>query len=286
MGDTVAPRIMGGAIRRAVVLVVAAGLATGSAVGGAAGAEPAVGGVEIGATADAGADLAAEMSDAQIVAYIDRVYADLFGRGVDPSGLATWSEALRSGTPRRAVADSITGSDEFRAGLITDAYLSYLDREPDPAGLADWLQRMRAGLTIQQLEAGFVGSPEYFARSGGTNESFVQTLYWDLLGRPCAQDEFYYWLGRLLGGVFTSSTTPPTTRPVIPEQMSRDAIALGFLLSTERLSTDIDGDYQWLLGRSLDPSGQRTWVAAIQNGIRYEAVIGSIISSDEYVSNL
>ena len=57
---------------------------------------------------------------------------------------------------------------------------------------------------------------------------------------------------------------------------------MGFLLSTERLSTVVDGHYRHLLGRGIDPSGQGTWVGILQAGGRDEAIIGGIIASEEY----
>ena len=64
--------------------------------------------------------------------------------------------------------------------------------------------------------------------------------------------------------------------------MGRSKVAMGFLLSTERLRTVVNGYYLHLLGRSIDPSGQRTWVEILQRGGRNEAIIGGIIASGEY----
>lgn len=224
---------------------------------------------------------------AETNAYIDAVYLDLFGRHPDPTGLATWGTALLSGTPRRAVADAITNSDEFRTGLITDAYDMYLGRDPEPAGLANWLQRMREGLTIQQMEAGILGSDEYFAGAGMSDGTFIQHLYVDVLGRNCSQDEQFFWQSRLWGmWVAKDLASLPPLRTPPPRKMSRAEIALAFLLSTELLTSQLDADYQYLLGRTIDPSGSATWVGAIQNGVRYEQVIGSIVASDEYYSTI
>ncbi|MCL3862698.1 DUF4214 domain-containing protein [Actinotalea sp. K2] len=239
------------------------------------------------AEAQVATSVLAGMDDAKIKAYIALVYADLFGRAVDPTGLATWSAALRSGTPPRAVADSITGSDEFRTGLITGAYEDYLGRAPERAGSTFWLQRMREGMTVQQLEAGFLGSDEYFLSvADGVDQYFIRSLYRDVLGRSPGDEEFYYWLSRLWGVRVGNGLDTVRPRPPAPPKMSREQIALAFLLSTERLAVDVDADYQWLLGRRLDASGRTTWVTAIQSGVRYESVIGSIISSQEYMSYL
>jgi Domain of unknown function (DUF4214) len=274
-------------LRRVTTVAVGLGLAAGVGVGPAgaveAAAAPAVG----TSVAQAPAVMAAAMTDEQIEAYIIAVYSDLFGRTPDPVGLATWTTALASGVPLRAVADSITGSAEFRFGLIGDAYQAFLQRDPDPAGQLDWLNRMGRGLTIQQLAAGFLASAEYYNRSNPGNVAgtvdvdelaqWIFDVYVDVLEREPGDDEIFHWISEMYPEETGRGTGPG---------LSREQVAMAFLMSTERLSTDIDAEYQWLLGRGLDPAGQSTWVTHIQNGTRFEAVIGSIISSPEYLSSL
>lgn len=207
---------------------------------------------------------AAASTSPTIENYVVSVYGDLFGREPDESGLATWTSALANGTPRIAVANAITSSPEFRSGLISGAYEVYLGRGPDAEGLAFWLRNMSAGMTIEQLDAGFISSDEYWSGAGGTSADWVRALYADVLGREAGVDEVGFWLGQLGRGA------------------SRAQVAMGFLLSTEYLSSVVDGYYMWLLGRSLDPTGRSTWVSAIQHGARDEQIIGGIIASDEY----
>src|SRR5665648_601417 len=103
-----------GARRRTAVRVAAiamsvlmAGTATAQT------AEAAVpGSVQVGTVGTAAA------SSAAIESYVSAVYRDLFGRSPDPSGLRTWTNALLTGTPRVAVANSITSSAEYRLSLI------------------------------------------------------------------------------------------------------------------------------------------------------------------------
>ncbi|WP_158370922.1 DUF4214 domain-containing protein [Cellulosimicrobium cellulans] len=196
--------------------------------------------------------------------YVTRVYEDLFDRQPDPQGLTTWTSGLAAGTPRVAVANAITYSDEYRSRLIAATYQTYLGRGPDPAGAAGWLDGMRAGSTIQQLEVGFVASDEYYAKAGGTDTAWVGRLYQHVLGRSAAPSEIRGWTTGLARGA------------------SRSQVALGFLVSTEHLTTVVDGYYVDLLGRHIDATGARSWVAAIQAGTRVEAIIGGIIASDEY----
>lgn len=198
-----------------------------------------------------------------VEAYITRVYLDLFGRSVDSGGLATWAAALMSGTPRVAVANAITGSTEYRSGLIQESYRRYLERSADRAGLAFWLEEMQRGRTIGDMESGFLASDEYYLQAGGDDAQWVRELYRHVLGRSAASAEVTFWVGQV-------------------RAQGRYGVARGFLHSTEHLTTVIDGYYQDLLGRRIDPSGRRTWVTAIQTGTRLEQVIGAIVGSDEY----
>lgn len=200
--------------------------------------------------------------------YVARVYSDLFGRQPDPVGLATWTQALDSGTPRIAVANAITYSPEYRTRLIADSYATFLGRQPDAVGAAGWLRAMQAGMIIQEMESGFLASPEHYATSGGTDPAWVTRLYQQVLHRTPGQSEVASWTTALARGA------------------SRQQVAMGFLLSTEHLTTVVDGHYVHLLGRHIDPTGARSWVGDIQRGARVEAVIGGIIASTEYYGRL
>jgi hypothetical protein len=203
-------------------------------------------------------------SDGEMRAYVRSVYSDLFGRTPDAAGLAGWTRALSTGTPRVAVANSITSSAEYRGGLISGVYDEFLGRSPDAGGAAGWLDAMGRGLTIQGLESGFLASDEYYAQAGGTDAGWVQRLYQHVLGREASPSEVDAWVAALAGGA------------------NRQTVSFGFVLSTERLSTVVSGYYTDLLGRGIDGVGRTGWVSAIQRGLRTEEIIGGIIASDEY----
>ena len=203
-------------------------------------------------------------SEVSVSRYVTRVYSDLFNRRPDPGGLSTWTRALNTGTPRVAVANAITSSTEYRGNLITGVYREFLGREPEAAGKAGWLAAMEAGMTIQSMEAGFLSSPEYYMKAGGTDEAWIKQLYQHVLNRAPATSEVQSWLG------------------VLAQGHGRSHVARGFVLSTERLTTVVNGYYQAFLGRGIDPTGLATWVGALQRGARSEAIIGGIIASDEY----
>lgn len=234
--------------RRAAALSVLCALVAGLLVGGA----------------PAGAH--ASDSPAVVRAYVTKVYLDLFGRAPDPTGLATWTNALQTGTPYSAVANSITASREFRAGLIDQSYRAYLDRSSEPAGLESWITAMNQGMHIEQMQAGFIASPEFFAASDSNDVRWITRLYEKVLGRSPASSEVTGWVTALAQG------SSPTQ------------VAVGFLYSTEHLTAVVNGYYLSLLGRGIDPTGAQSWVTALQNGARDEQIIAGIVASDEYRS--
>ena len=82
------------------------------------------------------------------------------------------------------------------------------------------------GLTDQQLEAGFIASDEFFAKSGGTDATWVNALYQSLLGRPADPSGEAFWTQQLANGV------------------TRDSVAFGFADSTEREGQLVESDYE------------------------------------------
>jgi len=199
-----------------------------------------------------------------VQSYVSKVYQDLFHRTPDPTGLTNWTASLRGGQPYSSVANSITASDEYRSRMIVATYNRYLGRGAEPSGLAFWLKQMANGRHIEQVQAGFISSDEFFLQQGGTSAGWVTGLYRTVLNRDPAQSEVDYWVQKQQAG------------------MDRASVALGFLYSTEHLTTVVDGYYHDLLGRGIDPTGRDTWVGQLQSGHRDEEIIGSIIASQEY----
>lgn len=197
--------------------------------------------------------------------YVHMVYRDLLDRFADPEGVVGWARALEGGTPLWAVANGITGSDEYRGRLIDETYRRYLGRGAEPAGLAGWLRAMRSGYHIEQIQAGFIASDEFYVRYGSTPTGWVTGLYQTVLLRDPAQQEVDAWVAALARGA------------------SRTDVALGFLYSSEHLAEVVDGYYVHLLGRHIDATGRAGWVGAIQNGHRDEEIIAGIVASPEYL---
>jgi hypothetical protein len=96
--------------------------------------------------------------------FLNALYADVFGHGVDPQGQATWSQALANGSSRPAVAAAIFASTEYLQDLVESYYLWFLRRSADANGLAGWVAALQRGMTAERVMAAFIGSDEYFSR--------------------------------------------------------------------------------------------------------------------------
>lgn len=95
--------------------------------------------------------------------------------------------------------------------------------------------------------------------------AFVQTLYFNLLGRTAASSEVSFWTS-----VFNGS--------------GQGAVASGILNSTESYNTIVNNLYIQLLGRTADSGGLSFWTSILQGGGTLETVEAGILASTEYIN--
>jgi hypothetical protein len=96
--------------------------------------------------------------------WLSAVYLDVLGRGIDPSGLANWTQQLNAGVSRTAVANSILLSAEANTRLVEGFYLQYLGRPSDPSGLQGFVGQLTAGVSEESVIQQIVTSDEFFNR--------------------------------------------------------------------------------------------------------------------------
>src|SRR5262249_10561483 len=78
--------------------------------------------------------------------FLQALYADVLGRGLDPSGQATFGGMLNAGISRGTVAMIVLSSTEALNRLVQAAYQHYLRRPADPNGLLHFRQLLQQGL--------------------------------------------------------------------------------------------------------------------------------------------
>jgi hypothetical protein len=179
-------------------------------------------------------------------ATVAELYVDLLGRSVDQSGLQTYSAMLSSGTPIRDVITAIVSSPEFQQKAVNDLYLKYLGRTADPSGLASSVALYQSG-GQEAVIANLVGSDEFYAKAGGTNDSFLAVLYQSVLGRPIDPTGQADFLRQFAFGV------------------SRDMMVRQLLESPEGSALQVNAAYENYLGREADPAGIQSWSPTINS---------------------
>jgi hypothetical protein len=97
------------------------------------------------------------------------------------------------------------------------------------------------------------------------NESFVQALYGDLLGRSGSTAELDYWANQL-----------PT--------LGQQGVVQSITHSAETEGHFVDGIYAQMLGRGADADGRSYWVNYLANGGTLEGMIGGFAGSAEFAA--
>jgi hypothetical protein len=196
--------------------------------------------------------------------FVGSAFEDVLERDVDPSSFQFFVNLLQGGASRGAVALTLTHSAEYLEDLIRQAYEHFLGRDPDDPGLAFWLSAMQGGLTLERLESDFIGSPEFFEHSGGTNQLFVDHMYFDLLGRAPDTAGELFWVNALTGGA------------------NPGLVALGFAGSDEHEAIIVRDDYLTFLNRAPAQNEVNFWVNQFEHGMNNENVVAGFVGSNEF----
>lgn len=180
-------------------------------------------------------------------AYIGAVHELFLGRAATTAEIEAWCGSIAEGN-RDALTTELSVSDEWAGVQIAELYRKILGRAPEASGREYWLGQVRQGLRIEDMATYFYGGAEYFARTGQTQQGFVERLYLDLLGRPADTDGRDYWAGLLDDGAIT-----------------RTGAAEDFYQSIESRSSRVRSLYRAILGRSPDSAGGAYWAEELRS---------------------
>ena len=109
--------------------------------------------------------------------FVDAMYQSRLGRAFDPTGEASWLNALgddSSGNPTHAatlihaqVINDFLYSAESLDRLVEGYYEVFLQRQADPAGLAGWVKELQDGLPFLTIDEEFLASDEFYNKAAG-----------------------------------------------------------------------------------------------------------------------
>jgi uncharacterized delta-60 repeat protein len=97
--------------------------------------------------------------------FLAALYHDALGRAIDPSGQASWGQALAQGASRTDVALAVLGSAEADGVTVDRLYQRFLGRPADDFGRTAFTGALQQGASNDAVIADIVGSPEYFDRA-------------------------------------------------------------------------------------------------------------------------
>lgn len=149
------------------------------------------------------------------------VYADLDGDGIYSKVMESYAPVTQANaTPSvpldtqvstaLATADrnlvTVFGDD----GVVDDVYRIYkaaFNREADTDGLGYWTAQVKFGASLTDISQSFVNSDELSSRYGEdlSDESFVQALYQNVLGRSPDSEGEQHWVQKLASSELTEA---------------------------------------------------------------------------------
>jgi len=134
---------------------------------------------------------------------VQHYYQAYLGRPADPSGLATFVNALGAGTTDEQVLALLLGSPEYlqrngntTSGFLDALYLNVLGRQIDPSGDATFTAQLNAGVSRQTVALEILTSKEYYTR-------LVNQAYQTYLHRAADGPGLANWEAALQNGSVT-----------------------------------------------------------------------------------
>lgn len=175
----------------------------------------------------------------------------------NPTGGATL------GTVRSATLVVRDNDGTTPARFVAQVYQDLLGRPPDEAGLRVWVEQLGQGTRAQDVVLAIVASSESHART-------VRMAYRDYLGRDPEDTGLAAW------------------RSFLDQGGTEEQLRLALLGSDEFYSRNgstsdrfLEGLYDLVLGRPLDPAGGQAWLAALRQGTPRHEVARTVLGSDE-----
>jgi hypothetical protein len=166
---------------------------------------------------------------------------------------------------RPQLAGSFYNSPENRGNQVKFFYSYFLGRPAAPFEIAFSVQQLQAGLDEGTLMSEFILSPEYTGNN--TNQQFVQTMYYAILGRGASAAEVNFSVNMLNSG-----------------QVTRPQVLAEFLASPEGTARVVQTDYGAYLKRQATPTEVAAAAAQLQTGATYGSVAFGLLGSAEFFS--
>ena len=195
---------------------------------------------------------------------VNAAYHDSLGRAADSAALAFWTVPSLLAAMRLPLGETLTHSDEYDAHLVRQEYQQVLGRTPEAAAISLWTGFLQHGVSDQQFESALLSSPEFNARSGGDDSSWLDAVYQQVLNRPIDPAGAEFWGELLASGV------------------SRFEVAYAITAGNERARREVADAFERYLGRAPDDAALAYFAGRLASNLTDEEFIARLIASDEY----
>ena len=242
-----------------------------------------------------------------VEAFVARLYVECLNREPDETGLADWTNRLKSKELTGiSAAGGIVFSQEFKnKNLCNEDYVellyrAFMGRTYDTEGKAYWMERLSAGATREDVFNGFALSAEFedicsnYAIAQGNGipiptygtvpmgscslcgredgvTAFVKRMYEICLERPAEKAGLDDWTSQLWN-----------------HTASGKDVGYGFIFSREYVEKQTSDDtfveclYNTFMGRDSDPIGKMDWMNRLKNGVTRKEVFEGFVYSNEF----
>ena len=231
--------------------------------------------------------------------FVQRCYSLILSRNADEAGLEFWITALMSGqSDASKIIKGFVNSVEFKGKALTEEekveiiYNTMLGRSSDPAGKAHWAAYLYAGNPIEVIIKGFCASPEFtgICKKYGINPG---TVVVDEIKQPKADIEKVKAFVSRCYSLILSRDPDPSGLSFWTKKLASDASAASeiidrFVNSVEFKGKNLSNEeaveilYNTMLGRGSDPAGKAHWIAKLEAGYPYAAIINGFCVSSEF----
>lgn len=180
-------------------------------------------------------------------------YSELLGRSAETAGLDFHLGQIAAGgsKSRHVMAYGLLFSAEGSRQEVARAYDDLLHRTPDPAGADYWTNHL-GGRGVLDLRVLLIAADEYHLQAGGSDTTWLNRVYADVLGRSPDAAGRAYWLG--LGDL----------------GVARASIAGAIYRSDEALGQRVDAYYLDVLNRAPSSAERDGAIGAVRvHGERY-----------------
>lgn len=197
--------------------------------------------------------------------FVCHLYFDALGRAPESGGFAYWVRKLDGGTSRATMARSYLTQPESLRKVANRAYILYLGRNGTTAELTSWADKLaKKQVSTQDIRIAVLASAEYYARTGGTNEAYIRTMFRDVFRRSVDSSGLAYWSGQLTAG------------------KTRTNVASRFMAEPEGRRKIVGDIFLRFLRRDCTVTECMSWVNQLAAG-KTEVDVGvGLVASNEY----